>query len=157
VITFIDPHRDQFLVEPICGLGLWFADITFVWTWRGFCYTAFVSDVCTKNIAGWAISSTMRSADLPLQALNNAVWHTSSDFPSCCIIPIRIAGRIHPIAGYTDRLAGLGIAPSVGSRGDSYDSALAEAVDFSDGRDDYPQSIYYLSLSSFEAAQASVR
>ena len=52
---------------------LWVADITFVRTWQGFCYTAFVTDVCTKKIVGWAVSATMRTEDLPLQAFNHAV------------------------------------------------------------------------------------
>ncbi|WP_396932498.1 DDE-type integrase/transposase/recombinase [Mycolicibacterium sp.] len=52
---------------------LWVADITYVRTWQGFCYTAFVTDACTKRIAGWAVSATMRTADLPPQAVNHAV------------------------------------------------------------------------------------
>ncbi len=53
---------------------LWVADITFVRTWQGFCYTALVTDACTKKIVGWAVSATMRTEDLPLPALNHAVW-----------------------------------------------------------------------------------
>lgn len=45
----------------------------------GFCYTAFVTDVCTRKIVGWAVSTTMRTADLPLQAFNHAVWQSNSD------------------------------------------------------------------------------
>ncbi len=44
---------------------LWVADITYVRTWQGFCYTAFVTDVCTKKIAGWAVAATVRTEDLP--------------------------------------------------------------------------------------------
>ena len=58
---------------------LWVADITFVRTWQGFCYTAFVTDACTKKIAGWAVSATMRTEDLPLQAFNHAVWQSNTD------------------------------------------------------------------------------
>ncbi len=58
---------------------LWVADITFVRTWQGFCYTAFVTDVCTRKIVGWAVSTTMRTEDLPLQAFNHAVWQSHSD------------------------------------------------------------------------------
>jgi putative transposase len=57
---------------------LWVADITFVRTWQGFCYTAFVTDACTKKIVGWAVSTTMRTEDLSLQAFNHAVWQTNS-------------------------------------------------------------------------------
>jgi putative transposase len=58
---------------------LWVADITFVRTWQGFCYTAFVTDVCTRKIVGWAVSVTMRTEDLPLQAFTHAVWQSDSD------------------------------------------------------------------------------
>ncbi len=58
---------------------LWVADVTFVRTWQGFCYTAFVTDTCTKKIAGWAVSTTMRTEDLPLPAFNHAVWHSNTD------------------------------------------------------------------------------
>ncbi|MDG5784245.1 IS3 family transposase [Mycolicibacterium fortuitum] len=58
---------------------LWVADITYVRTWQGFCYTAFVTDVCTRKIVGWAVSTTMRTEDLPLQAFNHAVWQSNSD------------------------------------------------------------------------------
>ena len=105
---------------------LWVADITFVRTWQGFCYTAFVTDVCTRKIVGWAVSSTMRTEDLPLQAFNHAVWQSNSDLFELVIIPTA-DGQYLSLA-YTDRLLELGIAPSVGSRGDSYDNALAEAV-----------------------------
>jgi transposase InsO family protein len=58
---------------------LWVADITFVRIWQRFCYTAFVTDACTKKIVGWAVSATMRTEDLPLQAFNHAVWQSDSD------------------------------------------------------------------------------
>ena len=104
---------------------LWVADITFVRTWQGFCYTAFVTDVCTKKIVGWAVSATMRTEELPLQAFNHAVWQSNSDLSEL----VHHSDRVQYLSlAYTDRLAELGIAPSVGSRGDSYDNALAEAV-----------------------------
>ena len=105
---------------------LWVADITFVRTWQGFCYTAFVTDACTKKIVGWAVSSTMRTQDLPLQAFNHAVWQSDSDLSE--LVHHSDRGSQYLSLAYTDRLAELGIAPSVGSRGDSYDNALAEAV-----------------------------
>ena len=105
---------------------LWVADITFVRTWQGFCYTAFVTDACTKKIVGWAVSATMRTEDLPLQAFNHAVWQTNSTLSE--LVHHSDRGSQYLSLAYTDRLAELGIAPSVGSRGDSYDNALAEAV-----------------------------
>ena len=105
---------------------LWVADITFVRTWQGFCYTAFVTDAATKKIAGWAVSATMRTEDLPLQAFNHAVWQSNTDLSE--LIHHSDRGSQYLSLAYTDRLAELGIAPSVGSRGDSYDNALAEAV-----------------------------
>ena len=105
---------------------LWVADITFVRTWQGFCYTAFVTDVCTRRIVGWAVSATMRTEDLPLQAFNHAVWQADSDLSE--LVHHSDRGSQYLSLAYTDRLAELGIAPSVGSRGDSYDNALAEAV-----------------------------
>ena len=98
------------------------ADITFVRTWQGFCYTAFVTDACTRKIVGWAVSTTMRTEDLPLQAFNHAVWQTNSTLSEL----VHHSAQYLSLA-YTDRLAGLGIAPSVGSRGDC-DNALAQAV-----------------------------
>lgn len=56
------------------AIALSVADITFVRTWQAFCYTAFVADACTQKIVGWAVSATMRTEDLPLQAFNHAVW-----------------------------------------------------------------------------------
>ncbi|WP_006247545.1 IS3 family transposase [Mycolicibacterium tusciae] len=58
---------------------LWVADITFVRTWQGFCYTAFVTDACSRKIVGWAVAANMRTEDLPLQAFNHAVWQSNSD------------------------------------------------------------------------------
>lgn len=105
---------------------LWVADITFVRTWQGFCYTAFVTDAATKKIAGWAVAASMRTEDLPLQAFNHAVFQADSDLSE--LVHHSDRGSQYLSLVYTDRLAELGIAPSVGSRGDSYDNALAEAV-----------------------------
>lgn len=95
---------------------LWVADITFVRTWQGFCYTAFVTDACTKKIVGWAVSATMRTEDLPLQAFNHAVWQSNTDLSE--LVHHSDRGSQYLSLAYTDRLTELGIAPSVGSRGD---------------------------------------
>ena len=105
---------------------LWVADLTYVATWRGFVYVAFVIDVFSRRIVGWRVSSSLRS-DLALDALEQALYDR----------PLRESGRLvhHSDRGvqyvsirYTARLAEAGIELSVGSTGDSYDNALAETV-----------------------------
>lgn len=105
---------------------LWVADITFVRTWQGFCYTAFVTDAATKKIVGWAVAASMRTEDLPLQAFNHAAWQANCNLSE--LVHHSDRGSQYLSLVYTERLAELGIAPSVGSRGDSYDNALAEAI-----------------------------
>jgi len=105
---------------------LWVADITYLRTWAGFAYTAFVTDVATRKIVGWAVAATMRTEDLPLQAFNHAVWQCDSILDE--LVHHSDRGSQYLSLAYTERLVELGIAPSVGSRGDSYDNALAEAV-----------------------------
>src|SRR5688500_5940859 len=103
---------------------LWVADLTYVATWRGFAYVAFVIDVFSRRIVGWRATSSLRS-DLALDALEQALYDRETD-----------AGLVHHSARgvqylsirYTERVAEAGIEPSVGSRGDSYDNALAESV-----------------------------
>ena len=105
---------------------LWVADLTYVATWRGFVYVAFVIDVFARRIVGWRASTSLRS-DLALDALEQALYDR----------PIAESERLvhHSDRGvqylsirYTERLAEAGIEPSVGSTGDSYDNALAESV-----------------------------
>jgi putative transposase len=72
--------------------------------------------VCTRKIVGWAVSVTMRTEDLPLQAFNHAVWQVNSDLSE--LVHHSDRGSQYLSLAYTDRLAELGIAPSVGSRGD---------------------------------------
>jgi len=103
---------------------LWVADLTYVATWRGFVYVAFVIDVFSRMIVGWRVSNSLRS-DLALDALEQAIWERDE-----------LRGMIHHSdrgvqylsIRYTERLAEAGIEPSVGSKGDSYDNALAESV-----------------------------
>lgn len=105
---------------------LWVADLTYVATWRGFVYVAFVVDVFSRRIVGWRASNSLRS-DLALDALEQALYDR----------PVREIERLvhHSDRGvqylsirYTERLAEAGIERSVGSKGDSYDNALAESV-----------------------------
>jgi len=105
---------------------LWVADFTYVATWRGFVYVAFVIDVFARRIVGWRVSASLRT-DFVLDALEQAIYER-------CGAEVRDLvhhsdrGAQYLAMRYTDRLADAGIEPSVGSRGDSYDNALAESI-----------------------------
>jgi transposase InsO family protein len=103
---------------------LWVADLTYVATWRGFVYVAFVIDVFARSIVGWRVSSSLRT-DLALDALEQALYQRPS---SEGLIHHSDRGIQYLSIRYTERLAEAGIEPSVGSVGDSYDNALAESV-----------------------------
>jgi putative transposase len=106
----------------------WVADITYVATWAGFVYVAFVTDLFSRRIVGWRASTTLRT-DLALDALEHALWARSRDGTD-------LAGLVHHsdhgvqylAVRYTDRLAEVGAVGSVGTVGDSYDNAVAESV-----------------------------
>src|SRR6266849_5290921 len=103
---------------------LWVADLTYVATWRGFVYVAFVIDVFARMIVGWRVSSSLRS-DLALDALEQALhFRDTSD----SLIHHSDRGVQYVSIRYTEELAKAGIERSVGSIGDSYDNALAESV-----------------------------
>ncbi len=104
---------------------LWVADITYVATWNGFAYTAFVTDVFSRKIVGWAVSSSLTTQSLPLQALEMAAFINDTGEG---LIHHSDMGTQYVSLAYSDRLTDLGITASVGSRGDSYDNALAESV-----------------------------
>jgi len=104
---------------------LWVADLTFVATWRGFVYTAFVIDVFSRRIVGWRVSTSLRT-DLALDALEQALFDRADDLHA--LVHHSDRGTQYLSFGYTTRLLDAGIAPSVGSCGDSYDNALAESV-----------------------------
>ncbi|RIV82257.1 MULTISPECIES: IS3 family transposase [Sphingomonadales] len=105
---------------------LWVSDFTYVATWTGFVYVAFVIDVFARYIVGWRVSRTAH-AGFVLDALEQAIHHRR---------PVHHGGLIHHSdrgsqyvsIKYTERLAEAGIEPSVGSVGDSYDNALAETI-----------------------------
>ena len=105
---------------------LWVSDLTYVATWRGFVYVAFVIDVFSRRIVGWRVSSSLRS-DLALDALEQAICERQEDSNEN-LIHHSDRGVQYLSIRYTERLAEAGIEPSVGSRGDSYDNALAETV-----------------------------
>ncbi len=103
---------------------LWVADLTYVATWKGFVYVAFITDVFSRKIVGWRVSNSLRS-DLALDALEQAL-HARPDFDR--LVHHSDRGVQYLAIRYTERLAEAGIEPSVGSVGDSYDNALAETI-----------------------------
>ena len=105
---------------------LWVADFTYVATWRGFVYVAFVIDVFARTIVGWRVASSLRT-DFVLDALEQAIYARCGDEPTD-LIHHSDRGSQYLSMRYTERLADAGIDPSVGRRGDSYDNALAESV-----------------------------
>ena len=105
---------------------LWVADITYVSTWSGVAYVAFVTDVFSRYIVGWKVSKTLK-AELALDALEMAIWaRGSADLKG--LVHHSDRGVQYLAIRYTERLADAGAVCSVGSRGDSYDNALAETV-----------------------------
>lgn len=104
---------------------LWVADITYVATWSGMAYVAFVTDVYSRRIVGWNVASTLRASILPKPALAMAAWGAGD-----------VTGTIHHAdhgSNYlsmvdAEAIANLGMVASTGSIGDSYDNALVEAV-----------------------------
>jgi transposase InsO family protein len=105
---------------------LWVSDFTYVATWRGFVYVAFVIDVYSRRIVGWRVSSSLRT-DLVLDALEQAICERQDEREDR-LVHHSDRGCQYLSIRYTERLAEAGIEPSVGSRGDSYDNALAESV-----------------------------
>jgi len=105
---------------------LWVADLTYVSTWAGTIYISFVIDVFSRRIVGWRVSSSLR-ADLALDALEMAIWTRGSKMLKG-LIHHSDRGVQYLAIRYTERLADAGAVRSVGSRGDSYDNALAESV-----------------------------
>jgi putative transposase len=107
---------------------LWVSDFTYVSTWQGTVYVAFVIDVFARRIVGWKVSSSMTSSFV-LDALNQAICQRRPfGNPDNKLIHHSDRGSQYLSIKYTERLAEMGIAPSVGSVGDSYDNALAECV-----------------------------
>jgi len=105
---------------------LWVADLTYVATWRGFVYVAFVIDVFARRIVGWRVSASL-ATDVVLDALEQAIYDRCGQ-AAAGLVHHSDRGAQYLSMRYTDRLAEAGIAPSVGSRGDSYDNALAESI-----------------------------
>ena len=107
---------------------MWVADLTYVRTWSGFVYAAFVIDAYSRLLVGWQLATHLRT-DLALDALEMAIWRrqgTGSDLDG--LIHHSDRGGQYLAIRYTDRLADAGAVTSVGSKGDSYDNALAETI-----------------------------
>ena len=103
---------------------LWVADLTYVSTWSGFVYTAFIIDAFSRRVVGWRVSTAVH-AELALDALEMALWQRR---PEPGLVHHADRGVQYLAIRYTERLAEAGAVRSVGSRGDSYDNALAETV-----------------------------
>ena len=105
---------------------LWAAGVTYVATWSGFADVAFVTDVFSRRIVGWNVASTLKADSLRLQALNMAA----------CSADGNLAGRVHHAdhgsnylaVVYTGRIEEIDATPSTGTVGDSFENAMAEAV-----------------------------
>jgi putative transposase len=104
---------------------LWVADLTYVKTHSGWVYVAFVVDVCSRFVVGWQASRSLHT-DLALDALEMALWARRGKHLDG-LIHHSDRGVQYLAIRYTERLAAAGAVPSVGSRGDSYDNALAES------------------------------
>jgi len=105
---------------------LWVSDFTYVSSWQGWLYVAFVVDVFARRIVGWRVSTTM-TTEFVLDALEQALYDRQPD-PKDVLIHHTDRDSQYVSMRYSERLAEAGIAPSVGSKGDSYDNALAETI-----------------------------
>jgi len=105
---------------------LWVSDFTYVSTWQGWLYVAFVIDVFARRIVGWRVSSSMRT-DFVLDALEQALYARQPERDST-LVHHSDRGSQYVSIRYSERLAEAGVEPSVGSKGDSYDNALAETI-----------------------------
>ncbi len=105
---------------------LWVADFTYVSTWQGFVYVAFVIDVFARRIVGWRVGSSMQT-DFVLDALEQALYAHRAERDGD-LVHHSDRGSQYVSTRYSEQLAEAGIEPSVGSTGDSYDNALAETI-----------------------------
>ncbi len=105
---------------------LWVADFTYCSTWSGIVYVAFIVDVFSRRIVGWKAARTMHTS-LVLDALNMAAW-TRRGVNIDGVVCHSDAGSQYTSIAYTDRLDEIGAAPSIGTVADSFDNAMAEAV-----------------------------
>ncbi len=106
----------------------WVADITYVATWTGFVYVAFVLDLFSRRVVGWRVSNSLRT-DLALDALEQALWQRQRENHDVTgLVHHSDRGVQYVAIAYSERLATAGAVASVGSKGDSYDNAAAESL-----------------------------
>ena len=133
--TIADPTapRPADLVQrrfaPPAPNRLWVADLTYVSTWSGFAYVAFVVDAYARRILGWRVASTMATS-MVLDAIEQAIWTRQQEGTLDLkeVIHHTDRGSQYTSIRFTERLADAGIQPSVGAVGSSYDNALAETI-----------------------------
>jgi putative transposase len=108
---------------------LWVADLTYVSTWSGFAYVAFVTDAYARRILGWRVAATMATS-MVLDAIEQAIWTRQQDgiFDLKDVVHHTDRGSQYTSIRFSERLAEAGIQPSVGAVGSSYDNALAETI-----------------------------
>lgn len=114
--------------RPLAPDRLWVADFTYVSTWSGWCYTAFVTDAYARRILGWAVATTMTS-QFVVDAVEQAIWtrhREGNDLTG--LIAHHDHGSQYLSVAYSEHLATAGIKPSTGVVGSSFDNALAETV-----------------------------
>jgi len=104
---------------------LWVADLTYVATWSGFVYVAFIVDAFSRFLVGWQAARSLRT-DLALDALEMAIWRRQAQLDG--LVHHSDRGSQYLSIRYSERLAEAGAVTSVGSRGDSFDNALAETI-----------------------------
>jgi putative transposase len=105
--------------------ALWVTDLTYVATWAGMAYVCFIVDAFSRMIVGWRVASNMRT-DMVLDALEMARWRRGAPLEG--LVAHSDAGSQFTSVRYGERLVEIGALPSIGSIGDSYDNALAEAT-----------------------------
>jgi putative transposase len=114
--------------NPARPNALWVADFTYVATWVGVVYVAFVVDAYARRILGWRAASSMRT-QLVLDALEQAVWVRRREGANLVgLVHHTDAGSQYTSIAFTERLAAIGVSPSIGTVGDAFDNALAETV-----------------------------
>ena len=133
--TFANPAavRPADLVQrqfaPPAPNRLWVADLTYVSTWSGFAYIAFVVDAYARRILGWRVAATMATS-MVLDAIEQAIWTRQQEGTINLkdVVHHTDRGSQYTSIRFTERLAEAGIQPSVGAVGSSYDNALAETI-----------------------------
>jgi len=115
--------------NPTAPNVLWVADFTYVSTWSGWVYVAFVIDAYSRRIVGWRTATTMNTA-LVLNAIEHAIWTRSREGITDLsgLIHHNDRGSQYTSIAFTERLLDAGIDASIGATGDSYDNALAETI-----------------------------